>query len=77
MQRAFVLLVTAGFICLIAGCSNPQSRRGHERNESGSAAMDLKSLYEAHRWFDLGKQLEDGAGPLLFRGAIAAVFARR
>src|ERR1700722_6631030 len=35
---------------------------------------DLKSLYDAHRWFELRESLAKGTAPAFYRGAVACAF---
>lgn len=44
--------------------------------EGARGVPDLKSLYDAHQWFELRDALADGSGPALYRGAVAAAFNR-
>jgi predicted aspartyl protease len=75
MNRVLLISALSGFACLVAGCSISRQPEPAKVN-STVAERELRALYDAHAWFDLRRKL-GGLNPLLYRGAVAAVFAQR
>jgi hypothetical protein len=79
MTRVTLFLSLAGLLILSASCSNNGSVRSapaSRGNHRVSPSEELKSLYDAHQWFDLNDKRRNNPEPALCGGATAAAFAR-
>src|SRR5262249_43161080 len=63
VRKLSAILVSALCVFLASFC------HGAARDDAS-----LKSLYDAHRWFELRDAVEKGTAPIFYRGIVACVF---